>query len=473
MINGREAYRTIQATAAGALEEQNAANAALAEATQRVTDLRAQQGEAFEALARFHIEANGEALVRELGAPRERVRAILAEREKTGKALKARRAAAEETIAELEKAHEAAATELEQAEAELEALSGTVGKTLDEDPEHRARVAEVDKAVAVAQEARAKTRRAEEDRVEKGAPYEADPLFMYLWKRGYGTSAYRHDGIIRLLDGWVARIIDYARARPNYYMLTEIPKRLDAHADRLEEEAATLHKALAATIEAAVDAAGGTALKARIEAAEKEVAELSGKISAAQAAREAVAKEIAAFAAGEDPAFRSAVETLVAAFRAEALQNLYKGALATPSPQDEQIVATIDRLEREIARAEEDREAARRRAEAAAAQRARIEAIADEFRNRGYDRTGSEFTDGAIVGALLTELLRGALTAADYWARAERNHRWRRTTHPGFPRSWPGPGRSGGGFGRGGFGGGGFRGGGGFGGGGFRTGGGF
>ena len=50
-----------------------------------------------------------------------------------------------------------------------------------------------------------KTEQAEADREEKGKPYRDDPLFMYLWERGYGTSAYKAGNLIAWLDGLVAR----------------------------------------------------------------------------------------------------------------------------------------------------------------------------------------------------------------------------------------------------------------------------
>ena len=41
---------------------------------------------------------------------------------------------------------------------------------------------------------------AETDKEEKGKPYRDDPLFMYLWERGYGTTNYRAPPMLRTLD---------------------------------------------------------------------------------------------------------------------------------------------------------------------------------------------------------------------------------------------------------------------------------
>ena len=87
--------------------------------------------------------------------------------------------------------------------------------------------------------AEAKAAQAERDLQEKRQPYEADPIFMYLWRRGYGTPEYRATGLVRYLDRKVARLIEFDGARRNYAVLTELPVRLREHADRLRAELAS------------------------------------------------------------------------------------------------------------------------------------------------------------------------------------------------------------------------------------------
>lgn len=81
-----------------------------------------------------------------------------------------------------------------------------------------------------------KAAQAEADRAEKRKPYEADPLFMYLWRRRFGTDDYRAGGLVRYLDRKVAHLIGFENARVNYAMLMELPERLREHANRLEQE---------------------------------------------------------------------------------------------------------------------------------------------------------------------------------------------------------------------------------------------
>ena len=115
-----------------------------------------------------------------------------------------------------------------------------------------------------AEEARAMTGRAAEkleiaraDREEKGRPYREDKLFSYLWTRKFRSPEYKASPLIRMLDGWVARLCRYDQAFLNYQRLTELPERIAEHAAymaRLADEA----EAKLVEAEAAAMAAAGT-----------------------------------------------------------------------------------------------------------------------------------------------------------------------------------------------------------------------
>src|ERR687889_294989 len=85
--------------------------------------------------------------------------------------------------------------------------------------EARRQEARLDDVAGMAEQADKKARQAEADREEKRKPYEADPLFMYLWRRKFGTAAYRAGNFVRYIDRKVARLVRYDKARANYVML--------------------------------------------------------------------------------------------------------------------------------------------------------------------------------------------------------------------------------------------------------------
>lgn len=83
----------------------------------------------------------------------------------------------------------------------------------------------------VLEAAERKAAQAEADLAAKRVPYEQDPIFMYLWRRGFGSPRYTSTGLVRNLDRMVATHVGYADASRNYAMLTELPIRLREHAE--------------------------------------------------------------------------------------------------------------------------------------------------------------------------------------------------------------------------------------------------
>jgi len=91
---------------------------------------------------------------------------------------------------------------------------------------------------AIIRNAEEKLAQAEADRDNKRRPYEADPLFMYLWRRRFGTRDYAARSFVRSLDRKVAHLIGFEAARVNYAMLLELPDRMREHVERLREQRA-------------------------------------------------------------------------------------------------------------------------------------------------------------------------------------------------------------------------------------------
>ena len=79
----------------------------------------------------------------------------------------------------------------------IEALEEATLARLAEDVGWQRQAARVAGAEARALAADSKASEAEADRDEKAKPYLEDPLFVYLWERGYGTPAYRGGRIAR------------------------------------------------------------------------------------------------------------------------------------------------------------------------------------------------------------------------------------------------------------------------------------
>ncbi len=265
----------------------------------------------------------------------------------------------------------------------------------------------------------------------------------------------------------MAKIIKYADARSNYYMLTELPVRLREHADRQKEMAAQevqkLHdmEAKALQVEEIIHN------KSALEVAQKALEKIESRIEADEENHDALLQQRSTFSSGADDIFRQAIELQLSEIKHDSLANLYMKAKMTPKPDDDVIVGRIRDLQQEeksIAQEIKDLQAQEHQQQLTYRE---LEDLRRQFRRSGYDSRHSYFPGGFELAALLGMLLSGRTSGRDVWGRIDREQKFRR---PRTPRGFGG-GIFPGGFGGGSRGGGGF--GGGMGGGGFRTGGGF
>lgn len=463
---------------------------AQAEALQRqIRELLRRRGEQLKALAQVHVSLlDAGDLAGELGAVERRVADQLARRDAAAaevatelKQAGADKAALEDERERLHKELEAAAEYLDNAEAAVQAK-------LDADRDYRAQRERATEADRIARHAETKAAESEQEEQAKGAAYRADPLFMYLWRRKYGTAAYEAGGLFRWLDGKVARLIGYADARLNYQRLAEIPKRLREHAETRRADADTALAALRSLDEAARDAGAIPQLEADRDAAQAAVDDVEERIEAAESRIAELSQRRADFASGADMHTQRAVEQLAAALEREDLASLEQEAERTPFPEDDRIIAELEELEREQRKARfmlENLKQSRARQQDKLEELARLRR---DMQRERMDRAGASFGDGALIALMLTNFVKGMLDREALMRVLEEQYHYRPPrTDPSFGSGrfgrgspWGGgfgggshAGGSGGGLG-GGIGGGGFGTGGGFGGGGgFRTGGGF
>ncbi|WP_434051251.1 MAG: hypothetical protein RDA78_18290 [Roseibium sp.] len=480
MLTGRQTLGTIEHSMADLRREEAELSKRIERSTRAVTDLQERQSEAYRDLARFRLDtdAAGTLNTRLDSAARE-ARRLLDKRNADYKVLSEQlRQSEAERNQKLKKRQELdEARDL--AENQMDDLMDAVDGRLENDSAYLAQRDATEKAIAMAEAAADKASTSEQDRENKGKAYDADPLFVYLWERGYGTPDYNYRGLTRSLDRWVAGLIRFDDARANYAMLTGIPNRMARHAQRCAEIAEQEEEKLAEFSRNAMTDAAGTDLVGSIESCTDEIEQIDAEIEKLEQQIDTLSGALAEFSGGEDADFQKAEEHLSESLKSDDLNDLWRAAIDTPSPEDEKIVQRIEdfreRVEQVAREIRQDRELQRD----IGRRRAELADVIKRFRSKGYGSWESTFSDDKLTTVLLGELVKGAITGADYWARAERAHkrrkpRGRKVAFPngtGLPKSMGGFGRSGRRSGRsGGFGGGGFKRGGGFGGGGFKTG---
>lgn len=351
-----------------------------------------------------------------------------------------------QTLEDRERSLARVQTRLQQAETELEALEAQrdeihtrvdaaaervaefeaqAQQTLDGNASYQQQLERARTAEGIAQQAEEKTQLAVEDRLAKSAPYDADPLFRYLWRSNYGTSSYQASRLVQMLDDWVARLCNYNESRANYWTLQEIPKRLKEHATAVRYQAEAEIQKLGDWEEAAAEQAQVPAAQSALSAAEADQDDCDDRIDSIEMQLRQMREELSRYSQGEDEYTIRSLEILANAYRRQDVEHLSSMAMQTLSEEDDGLVMELRdfREERSDLRAalEEQKQARQRYVE----QQSELEDVRRKFKRSRYDDLRSTFSNEDLIQGVLREFLRGAVSSGGVWDTLRRQQRYR------------------------------------------------
>jgi hypothetical protein len=462
MMRGRDQLAIIDQHIATARRDMQTGHSRLETANQQLIEVRNQLAQEYRGLAKFRLDALAAGkLIAQMDDTDRTVLKLLERRSQAVAKLEREIEQSQATQAELEDERSRLGRRRDELLKQIDEAAAEIKEQLGRQDAYRELEEKAAEESRRAERAQKKAAQAEADREEKGKPYRQDPLFMYLWQRRYLTPDYSGGGLTRMLDGWVAKMINYADAHSNYYMLTELPLRLREHADRQERLAAQEVQKLRDMEAVALAVEPITKNKELLQSVQKSLEESEARIEAEEKRHASLLEQRSAHASGSDELSRQAIELQVSEIKNDSLTNLYMQAKMTNNPDDDVMVNRI----RELQEQEEALLAEVQNLQSQIHQQQKnyreIDELRRRFRRRSYDSDHSVFPGGFQLAALLSLLMSGRASGGDVWDRIDREQQFRR------PRT---PVDFGGGVFPGGFGGGG---GGGMGGGGFRTGGSF
>lgn len=429
-LSGPEALRSLDDAIRDIRAEEAEVSKRVARGAERLTKIRSNEAELFRRLARVRLDPEVQAeidgrLIRAEKAARDVLNGHARQiTEAEGAVKKLDRA-----IADLAKARRTAVDEVNVQQEKLRELSSDIARAIADNPDYAAQRQKADELRAIANESDKKTAQAEADRETKGKPYRDDPLFMYLWESGYETRNYRANNLVRWLDSMVARMVGYHDARPNFAMLNDIPMRLREHTNRQIELAEAAEARLDELEEEAVTKAGGGPMKKALDAAQAKIEKIDADMVEAEDARDKQTRALSELAEGQDPAFADAVANLAQAMEGQSdLSGLMADAKRTATPEDDAIVAQIEDARLRAVDEENETRELRDRLKVLANRRRELEDIEFEFKKQRFDDPRSTFRQDDLVGDLLSEFLKGAISASSYWGHWQRSQDWRAGT---------------------------------------------
>ncbi|MBK8082610.1 MAG: hypothetical protein IPK28_01600 [Devosia sp.] len=430
-LSGPQALKSLDDALRDIRREEDEIARRLARSAELVTKLRETESELFRQLAGLRLEPATQAeLTGRLSQAESKARDLLARHGNDLAAAEGELEALDKQIAALASERGEVGRKAAAAQAELKRIADRVAVEAQKDPIYAEKRRTADELAQVADESLRKTQQAETDREQKGRPYRDDPLFMYLWERGFGTRNYRENNLIQYLDSLVAGMVGFPEARVNFAMLNEIPLRLREHAERQQQIAEAADAEVTALEKQVIDDAGGRPAREAVEAAETRIAAIDSEMVALEDKRDERARNLRELAQGSDPAFSTAVSGLAEALGREDIQTLLTAARATHTGQDDTIVKQIDEVRQRAGEEEADNRDQRSRLKTLAARRRELEDIQFEFKKQGFDNPRSSFGEDKLVGDLLTDFLRGGITAADYWGQWRRSQNWAGGSRP-------------------------------------------
>ncbi len=440
-LSGPEALRSLDDAIRDIRREERDIGKRLSRSTERLAKIQETEAEMYRKLASVRLDPEVQSQIEgRLSRAEAKARKVI--KEHASELSKAERLTKklDEQIATLARKRRTALEAIDTAQKNLSALSSEIAAAIATDADYARLRTRADELQAVADKSLKKTQQAEADQEIKGKPYREDPLFMYLWEAGYGTRKYKANNLVRWLDSKVARLVDYRNARANFAMLNEIPLRLREHAERQIAAAEEAEEQLDALEDRAVEKAGGGPIKRALEKAQQDLEQIDLEMLEAEDRRDAQSEAFSALAEGGNPAFAKAVADLASALEGQDIKNLVAMARKSATREDDAIVRKIDDARTRLKDEEDETRELNARLKVLAQRRRELEDIQWEFKKSRFDDPRSVFRKDELVGDLLSEFLKGAITAANYWGQWQRSQNWKAGTSDwgggiGLPRS--------------------------------------
>jgi hypothetical protein len=429
LVSARDALHSVEKAIGDVRTNESQLAEVLASHTQDADRQRKQLVDAYRALAAIRLDAlkRNEA-VGELDTAERRALDLLQGHKTKLDQLLRQHGEAQRAVEAAESDHRAKSAVAETAREPIAALQTRIEKDMAGDAAWTTQRQRVEAVTKIAEAADAKADQSEADRDVKRKPYEADRLFMYLWNRGFNTAKYSAGNFVRYVDRWVARIVGYDSARPNYALLNEIPQRLREHADLRVKELQAEDAKLEAIERKALEGAGILPLEANLakalealEAAEKTRGDAQAKLATLDQERQNLIEQ------GDKSVHDQALSLLADAIAREDLQTMLREAQATRSAEDDRIVREIDAAQTALSKAEAQIARVRDEAREIARRRGELEHVRDNVRRNRYDGPGGQFELDRqdSLGDTIGGIIRGAVQGAVLWSILQRGYRQR------------------------------------------------
>ncbi len=247
IVAGKSVYQTLDASVRQTRSRLGQFDTQLKSLGEDATELITQRGETLLELAHHYLpEINRETIAGTFREIREDLRQVLASKQRRQQQLGQKLEGIETDILRQQVELDQVTEKLDEQVAQREKLERVVAERLKADDSFPQLSDHALQAEQKLDRNEQRITEIEREADEKLPAYEQSSLFQYLHAQGYGTPGYdppsrnrpkgRKWRITKRLDRWVARMIDFSRARRSYDFLRVTPKLMQAEVERRRTE---------------------------------------------------------------------------------------------------------------------------------------------------------------------------------------------------------------------------------------------
>lgn len=424
-IRGSDICRAIDSAAKRTRSRVVALQAAGAQLAREIQDDLRRRAETIENLAEHYLpKLDRNTLAQTFAEVRGKLSDLLAQKESREEEIATRMDAVHEARRQAEGDLDRVTTELDRLVEQREALEKQLAATLAADGEFQRLSAIALEAERQLQGDEARVADAKSESAAKLPAYEGSRLFQYLVRRKYGSPAYEGRGLTRRLDNWVARLVDWPRARASYDFLRVTPELMEAEVDRRRTEFAAKMQDVEEVERRHSDTIGLTAALAEGVRVGQERDRLVAQLEAERQRQDALEAERVELSHHDNPYYRQAVDDLEALLASVNESALEAHARTTPEPTDDRLVQQISQLNAKL------EESNRRGIESVGETKKLTQVVAgltelvSRVRSHEFDSARSLFEPGFDMDRLLEAFMQGELDLEAVWSRLSANQQF-------------------------------------------------
>lgn len=354
---------------------------------------------------------------------------VLRQKQQREQELSAQIQSVESSINEDEVALEQVTEQLNEKAAQRERLEEVLAERLHASDEFRELSKRALEAELELERNEARVAEAKQEANEKLPAYNKSRLFKYLHERGYGTSEYKKEGLTRVLDKWVAKMIDYRRARRSYNFLRVTPELMAKEVLRRREQFNVLMEQVEAIEDRNSDEIGLTTVMREGQELGSQRDALTGKIARQQDELIGVQEELLQLQQPQNQYYEQALAKMKFFLSKMDPTRLERRSRMTPEPEDDTIVAEVLWLNQRLSETERLGEVESRNRAHWDDKLSGLQRVQQRFREEDFDSRRSMFDPSFDVEVHVERFLDGHIGIEGLWSAIRKSQRFAPAWH--------------------------------------------